>query len=813
VTEPEQRPGGGTAAGAPLPEEEGASRRQLLWSLGLFVLLTAICSAPYILGGRVWLPGDQIARNAPWSASMEGAPAEGLPFRYDVVFAFYTANHFLGDSIARGDFPLWCPLIFSGYPFVSDGLSGALYPPKALLCALLPQAHAHQWLLMLHLLANGWFMYLCLRSERLGEAASRAGGVAWMLHGSFVAWFSHGQLVLIGVFVPLSLWAFGRWERRGDPRFLALAGLFLAGLFYPGHASMGMLYAVYLLPYFLYRCLVSPRGRNPRWAAGLANYGRLLAVFALTAAPVLLPVYLNGRASQRSLFPAAFDDPALLIPLVPEYLLTLVAPLSMGPYSDGSFWVRHGATVVGCFAFCGLWTLLAFASGWRGWLDRRRAFHLAALVVVLLVSMGLWPFRYLWLLLPGGAQQNQLAYGFQLFFLPFILLAAYGADAMLAGDSPRRLRRWTLALLAAVVLAGVGAGLVAWLGEAALVEAAGGHAGRVRLALEQLRFSRTPFLLPAVFAAAYAGLALLGRMRLLRLALPVVLFLELLLPFWRLQPAAPVESVTFGPTEATRFLSEHSEEGRVLVLEGSGAFPRNGLLPYGLPALAGYQSLFPRGVAEWDAALTAGRPAAGRTPDPRRHVSFPFPRSAALDRAGARWVVSRGPLHAPGLELRIEGEGLRVYENETALPRAFFTRSWRTVSDEKALLRSLSARPVDETVLLQETPPGYPPESSGGVVDDAARIVEASNNRVVVEVEAEEDGLLVLSDTLAPGWSALVDGAPAPIAAVDHRFRGVFLKAGRHAVRFTYRPPGFRLGLLMALAGLALAALPWPRPQ
>ena len=49
-------------------------------------------------------------------------------------------------------------------------------------------------------------------------------------------------------------------------------------------------------------------------------------------------------------------------------------------------------------------------------------------------------------------------------------------------------------------------------------------------------------------------------------------------------------------------------------------------------------------------------------------------------------------------------------------------------------------------------------------------------------------GYLLLLDTYFPGWSATVNGEPAPILRADYNFRAVSLPAGRSTVCFSYRP-------------------------
>ena len=93
-------------------------------------------------------------------------------------------------------------------------------------------------------------------------------------------------------------------------------------------------------------------------------------------------------------------------------------------------------------------------------------------------------------------------------------------------------------------------------------------------------------------------------------------------------------------------------------------------------------------------------------------------------------------------------------------------------------------------------------------------IVEEIPERVVVETDASMPAYLVLSDTFDPGWSATVDGRPAPIRPAYVAFRAVYLPAGTHTVVFTYRPAGFELGLALSGCGIAPRRFScWFRPR
>ncbi len=138
-----------------------------------------------------------------------------------------------------------------------------------------------------------------------------------------------------------------------------------------------------------------------------------------------------------------------------------------------------------------------------------------------------------------------------------------------------------------------------------------------------------------------------------------------------------------------------------------------------------------------------------------------------------------------------------------AVPRARVVhRIVGASDDDDAFARTIDAgRDVHTTAVVaaSDVPPLALPAPDAA---ERARIVDDRPEHVVVEATLAAAGLLVLTDTDYPGWSATVDGAAAPIVRADYAFRAVALGAGAHRIEFRYAPRSVRAGFV--LAGLAL---------
>ena len=176
---------------------------------------------------------------------------------------------------------------------------------------------------------------------------------------------------------------------------------------------------------------------------------------------------------------------------------------------------------------------------------------------------------------------------------------------------------------------------------------------------------------------------------------------------------------------------------------------------------------------------------------------------------GVRYTLRRSP-NAPGQREVFQGaSGLKVYENEWALPRVWPVHEARTVGasvdDARRALRDPAIDPR-KTVFMR----GEAPRLESCETDGETRLVERGLNRVVIDAQLGCRGMVIFSDNWYPGWRATVDGVPAEIHAAYTAVRGVVVEGGRHRIEMRYRPWPLLVGaLLSALAVLAAGGLTW----
>jgi hypothetical protein len=202
-------------------------------------------------------------------------------------------------------------------------------------------------------------------------------------------------------------------------------------------------------------------------------------------------------------------------------------------------------------------------------------------------------------------------------------------------------------------------------------------------------------------------------------------------------------------------------------------------------------------------------PSARAIPVRRRLLDLAAVRIVAVPAA----VPGAQALHAflvdSGFTRREIRGGTVVYENPAAVPRAYVVHRTATAPPVAELLRRLAEPSYDPLVSTYvEGPEPFAPDPAAPMRGEPATFVRDDDVVVEVETTAPAIGLLVLADTFYPGWTATIDGVPAPIVPANHLFRGVVVPAGTHRVRFEYAPSRVTAGAVVtAVAALMLIAL------
>ncbi|HKG21566.1 MAG TPA: YfhO family protein, partial [Blastocatellia bacterium] len=711
-------------------------------------------------------------------------------------------------------------------------------------------------------------MYLYLVSVGAKPSGALIGGLVFafsahsLLHLTGLGWW--GGLL----WMPLILLFADRAMARKSYRAAIMAGVFLAAQFYCGFMPNQIYYVGLTVLYYLFFALTRAGGLggaarlekkvilNPMLARAVAFASVTLVVGLVLAATQWVPIMELLKYSNRRIVPT--ESGFIYLPL--WYLATLAFPnlfgtaydarmvnlfTALGVSHDHSLYVGIAGLVPAAFCFFALRRAarnrrLGLTGG--AIINARAPFFAMLVILSILIVVAAPLYVHATKFIPVLQTIRVIVRATVLYIVGTSALAAFGTDLLMGGDSDAiaRFSRWMRRALIALVLFVILATAASYyLNASGFLKATdyeyipgSGYLAYARIvarALSQQFMPPDAGLLAPLAALALVSLLirLLKDAKLSRGVFFAVLVSVLLADlFWNSRQYEKLHdsSQVFPATRITDTLAS-LPQGRVLVapsdiktnrrasdLAGDRKIvaPPNTLLPYKVAGVTGKDQLYPKTYRDFCALIE---------PQPHlSHVVFDETSSPFFDLLNVRYILTRDseppPAHS---ELLLTAEGLSLYENKLALPRAFFATQVIGVRGEGEMLKIMERPGFDplSTVVVQESgePEGGPSRSQTGASGPGeATVIEARRNRVVVETASEHGGLLVLSDNYYPGWEAFIDGKSVELLRANHTMRAVRVPPGSRVVSFDFVPEVFRASAYVSLAGAfaVLAALVIP---
>ena len=764
---------------------------------------------------RPWGRGDLVALLV-WTAALtlffwDSVSLRRALFYFDITEINYPYRAFFAEELRAGRFSRWCPGLYCGMPLFSESQAGYLHPLKYLLYPWLQTWQAFNLDTVLSVWLTGVGTYCWLR-RHVGAAGALTGAAIFGSSGYVWGHLIHTSMINALASVPLVIWGLESSGASGRWRGVVLGACALACQVFAGHLQDALLTIGLVGLYGTYRAATErgPAARLRALSMALVLIGLGVLISGVQWVPSKELLDRSPRAGGLSWGELTFASWS------PELLPTLVVREAYGTrardtdWMDGFYPYHEMNTYMGLIAI----VLAVVGAGGGAARDRWTSFWVLLVGIGSVLMLGRYTclFDYAHRLPILGSSREPVR---------FHVWVSLGVAALAATGVEQLGRPGAVSLRGGLILAGV---LVAvsipimiyiyapvWTEPRRWTRPY--HLDRYRwLGRELLTATlRTGLLAVLAWWIARGAARMLDPARRERRAaiLPLLVIVDLLSAHWVDVPTVDPGYWTVPPASAQQ-LKSNPEFIRVFGIGDKSA---------GEPGYASERVDFMavRDPLDWSLPLAwhvnASR---GNTPMvSRRIVDFGEHAlgSARYDLEGDTHIVSGRRRLQDFTRLRKLRSGAAfIHRNKNALPRARLIGKPVYVDDQIQAIESveqLSGALRDKLVVED---PGRP-LAAGAEVSGEARIVEDLPERVVVEADALTPAYLVLSDTFDPGWSATIDGQPAPIWPAYIAFRAVYLPQGRHTVVFTYRPAGFELGLLLSGCGICLGLIFWLRPR
>jgi len=668
--------------------------------------------------------------------------------------------------------PLWNPYNFTGTPLLANFQSGVFYPFN-LIFFVIPFAYGWSLFIVISSILAAIFTYFYLKNLKLDSLSSFFGAIVFTFSGFAVSWMEWGNIMHTAAWLPLILLSVDKlYEQKLNNKNQSVKIWFLILLlstvfsFFSGHLQIFFYVLLVSFAYVIFRWFLNGKKRE-HLLLFTAYYLLFIAVTAIQWIPTLQFINLSARAIDIIDWRTA----GWFIPW--QNIVQFIAPDFFGnPATLNYFGVFNYGEFIG---YVGVQPLVfAVFSIFKR--DKTAIFFWGILAISFLFAfqnlISELPYR---LSIPfiSTSQPTRL-----IFLIDFSLsiLAAIGFNHFLKTKERRRIFL-SLSFFSIIFIS-------LWLFVL--------YFGKNYLEIENLVVSQRNLILPTIIFIISSLILFLyvifeKRLKTLKynillvlcyLLLAIVLF-DLFRFGWKYITFSESKYM-YPDTKVTKFLQENLGDHRVMSTD-SRIFPPNFSAMYRIQSVDGYDPLFLQRYAELIAASERGVADISAPYGFNRIITPQHYRNEIVNLLGVKYLLTFSePDKEHFKKVFSEGE-TQVYENTNVLPRAFFVENLLLAVTKQDVIEAIYRNKDNlKNIAVVEGNNNLNKSWNKGIV----KIVNYSENKVVIQTENEKDGFLVLTDSFYPTWKAFVDDKPTHIYLTDYNFRGIIVPEGTHKIVF-----------------------------
>jgi len=696
------------------------------------------------LKGLVPFPGDLlVGAYYPWLEYKWGFEV-GVPVKNalisDVFSQMYIWKHLVLDSLKLGQWPLWNPYSYSGYPLLANFSSGALYPLNLLL--FLGEG-GWSMMAMLQIVGSGLAMYWFLRERKFSSKASVAGAISFAFSSAMMVrmeWNSAGHVMLWLATIMAIIETY--FEKNRKIIVLLPPAIFLTVT--SGHFQT-MLYGFALISsYVIYKLIKSANLKR------LFEIGLFVILGTLMASVQLLPTAVMMSKSVRFVEEAIARDNYGLLPV--RNLITMLAPDFFGNPTTGNYsGVLNYSETIFYPGIVGLVSLLWAGTNFRK-LNAFLKFFLVASLISIIMAFNNPIGRLVYelkvpILSTGYAARISIV----LIFATSVLTASW-----LSRVSKMKTKEAVLPILT-LILAVVMCFILIRFSPSILFLPIVDTAKW----LEQVSVAIRNLILPSILIIGLFGLVVFRKIKWVKYLIILIIIADLFRFGWKYNPFVNKQWI-YPNTEVTDFLTSQPGLFRVEAQAGRPVLPANTWAMYGLYSASGYDPLANRSYAyQYSKLLNDSETVT------RYSLLGKYDNSDSLGEFNVKYFLAeRDNLKAAEVVLNdweevLETEKIKIFLNPDFKERI----EWR------------------------------------GDGEGEVKVEKYSANLIELNYVSTTDGEIVIRDSWDEGWKTWVNGDRQETGRYLKIFRKTKVPAGKGNVVMEYKPDEWEFGGKITIIG------------
>jgi membrane protein YfhO len=717
----------------------------------------------------------------------------------DLTQISYPYLNFTSSMLNTGEIPLWNPYSTLGEPFAGNIQAQIFYPINNILCNIFPLNFALTISLIFHVIIAGLFIYFICKDFGLNENASLFSSITFMLNTYFLNKIANHIILCTIIYIPVIFYFFKKSLEKKSIKYSFITGFFLGMSWLAGFAQITLYTSFILLLFYIFYEFKNKI--SLKLFLKSIKFLIIPLIFSVALAAVQLFPFLElSSLSVRS--NGVSYDFATVYSMSVHNFLTLFTPNFFGNGINLFYWLK-GSAFSESTIYLGVITLFLIIFAF---IFKKKEKYCQFFIILMLISAFLSfgknnPFYYLIYKLPLFNSFRVPSKFLVLFMFSASILAGYGFQFLSQKITKNNkilikkiLKKSIFFILIFFIISGISLLITIYNyfqtlninvdNPNNLSNTTVTYSGKSFSIIEILKNSSIDLILFIIlFIISWFFIIKIINGKLHVNYLIILLLLNLffynfntIFKIWDIENIEPPKELDYFKKDLGlfRYYEVYNDDH---------------LTSYNI--ISKYYSIDSANVIELQYLANFF----SKDRDYRNYFNIDtnmleLLTHEKLNLMGVKYIFSQSQINYNYYDLINKTNEFYIYKNNKPLPRTFIYSN--KSNSETCNLLNEELNNINNISLKNYC------------LFDYSNITYYSLSKVIININSNISGYLVLTDTYYPGWKVYVDGKEENIDKILEVFRAVKIDKNTKEVIFSYEPNSFKLGLLSTLFSLVI---------